>query len=64
MCKTLHSRTHFGSSDVEKLQAAVAGSAFASQNVKKLRGMDHFLKLWGHLRFAQLLEVSLRKWTN
>ena len=29
----------------EKLYAAVARSTFASQNVKKLRGTDHFLKL-------------------
>ena len=29
----------------EKLHAAVARSAFQSQNVKKLTGSDHFLKL-------------------
>ena len=45
MYKTLHSRTTFGSCDVEKLHAAVARSAFSSQNIKKLRGTDHFLKL-------------------
>ena len=29
----------------EKLHAAVARSAFSSQNVQKLTGSDHFLKL-------------------
>ena len=29
----------------EKLHAAVARSAFSSQNAKKLSGADHFLKL-------------------
>ena len=29
----------------EKLHAAVARSTFQSQNVKKLTGSDHFLKL-------------------
>ena len=29
----------------EKLHAAVARSTFSSQNVKKLTGSDHFLKL-------------------
>ena len=29
----------------EKLHTAVARSAFQSQNVKKLTGSDHFLKL-------------------
>ena len=34
----------FGSSDAEKLYAAVAQSTFGSKNVKKLRVRDHFLK--------------------
>ena len=37
MFKTHHSRTTLGSWDMEKLHAAVARSAFASQNAKKLR---------------------------
>ena len=37
-------RTTFWSWDVEKLYAAVARSKFPSQNVKKLRVSDHFLK--------------------
>ena len=44
MYKTPHGRTTFGSSDVEKLHAAVARSAFSSQNRKKLTVSDHFLK--------------------
>ena len=31
--------------DLQKWHAAVARSTFASQNVKELRGWDHFLKL-------------------
>ena len=45
MHKTPHSRSHFGSCDVQKLHAAVAKSTLASENVKKLTGSDHFLKL-------------------
>ena len=36
--------TTFGSSDVEKLHAAVARSAFPTLNVRKMRGSAHFLK--------------------
>ena len=45
MYKTHQVRTTFGSSDVQKLHAAVARSTFQSQNVKKLTVSDHFLKL-------------------
>ena len=45
MHKTHHVRTTFGSSDVEKVHAVVAGSTFRSQNVKNTRGSDHFWKL-------------------
>ena len=45
MHKTPHSRSHFGSSDVQKWHAAVARSAFSSQNVEKLTGTDHFLEV-------------------
>ena len=34
MRKTQHSRSHFGSCDVQKLHAAVARSTFASQNAQ------------------------------
>ena len=45
MCKTPNSRSHFGSSDVQKWHAAVARSIFVSQNVEKLTGTDHFLEV-------------------
>ena len=44
MYKTHHSRTTFGSWDVEKVDAVVARSTFRSQNVKNTRGSDHFWK--------------------
>ena len=40
--KTLHVRTTFGSSDVEKVHAVVARSTFRSENVQNTRGSDHF----------------------
>ena len=45
MYKTLHSRTTFGSCDGEKLHAAVARSAFPSENVQNMSAPDRFLKL-------------------
>ena len=45
MYKTRQVRSTFWSWDVEKLHAVVARSTFPSQNVKKLRVPDHFLKL-------------------
>ena len=45
MYKTRQLRTTFWSTDVEKLHAAVARSTFSSENFKKLRGSEHFLKL-------------------
>ena len=45
MCKTHHSRTTFGSSDLEKVHAVVARSTFPSQNVQNTPGSDHFWKL-------------------
>ena len=45
MYKTHHSRTTFGSWDVEKVHAVVARSTFRSQHVKNTRGSDHFWKL-------------------
>ena len=46
MNKTHHSRTTFGSCDVEKVHAVVARSTFPSQNVQNTPGSDHFWKLW------------------
>ena len=45
MYKTHHSRTTFGSWDVEKLHAAVVRNAFQSQNVQNTPFSDHFWKL-------------------
>ena len=45
MYKTHHSRTTFGSWDVEKVHAVVARSTFPSQNVQSTPGSDHFWKL-------------------
>ena len=44
MLKTPGVRTIFGGSDVEKVHAVLARSAFRSQNVKNTRGSDHFWK--------------------
>ena len=44
MYKTHQVRTTFGSSDVEKLHAAVARSTFPSQNVQNTTWSDHFWK--------------------
>ena len=45
MYKTHHSRTTFGSWDVEKVHAVVARSTFRSQNVQSTPLSDHFWKL-------------------
>ena len=45
MHKTHHSRTTFGSWDVEKVHAVVARSTFPSQNVQTTPWSDHFWKL-------------------
>ena len=45
MYKTHHSRTTFGSCDVEKVHAVVARSTFPSQNVQITPCSDHFWKL-------------------
>ena len=50
MYKTHHSRTTFGTSDVEKVHAVVARSTFRSENVKNTRGSDHFWRF--RCRFA------------
>ena len=45
MYKTHHSRTTFGSWDVEKVHAVVARSTFASQNAQNTSVSDHVWKL-------------------
>ena len=44
MHKAHHSRTTFGSCDVEKVHAGVARSTFRSQNVQSTPASDHFWK--------------------
>ena len=57
MYKTHHSRTTFGSWDVEKVHAVVARSTFRSENVQITRGLDHFWRL--RCRFASLHYLPL-----
>ena len=57
MYKTHHSRTTFGSWDVEKVHAVVARSTFRSENVQNTRGSDHFWRL--RCRFASLHYTTL-----
>ena len=45
MYKTHHSRTTFGSWDVEKVHAVVARSTFGSENVQNTPCSDHFWRL-------------------
>ena len=45
MYKTHHSRTTFGSWDVEKVHAVVVRSTFRSQNVQSTSASEHFWKL-------------------
>ena len=62
MYKTRQVRTTFCSSDVEKLYAAVARSTFPSQNLKKLRVSDHFLKLRCWRIVPRCSEKHIFKW--
>ena len=57
MCKAHHSRTTFGSCDVEKVHAVVARSTFRSQNVQSTPGSDHFWRF--RCRFASLHYITL-----
>ena len=45
MCKAHHSRSTFGSWDVQKVHAVVARNTFRSQTCLKLKVSDHFWKL-------------------
>ena len=45
MYKTHHSRTTFGSCEVEKVHVVVARSTFRSENVQSTPGADHFWQL-------------------
>ena len=54
MYKTHHSRTTFGSCNVEKVHAVVARSTFWSQNVRNTPLSDHFWKLRGRKKCTPL----------
>ena len=56
MYKTLHVRSTFGGSDVEKVHALVARSTFRSENVQNTRGSDHFWRF--RCRFAAWLHYT------
>ena len=60
--KTHHSRTTFGSWDVEKVHAVVARSTFPSQNVQNTPCSDHFWRL--RCRFASLRFTRLHYMTQ
>ena len=62
MHKTLHVRTTFWSSDVEKLHAAVARSTFWSQNVQNTTCSDHFLKFRCRKIARRCGEKHIVKW--
>ena len=63
MYKTHHSRTTFGSCDVEKVHAVVARSTFPSQNVQNTSASDHFWKLrcWKSARRCGAKHISKSK---
>ena len=65
-CKTHHSRTTFGSCDVEKVHAVVARSSFPSQNVQNTSASDHFWKLrcWKSARHCGAKHISKSKCTK
>ena len=62
MLKNWGSGTTFWSLDVAKLHAAVAKSMFGSENVKKLRVRDHFLKFRCRKIARGCGEKHIRKW--
>ena len=66
MYKTHHSRTTFGSWDVEKVHAVVARSTFRSQNVQNTPFSDHFWKLrcWKSARRCGAKHISKSKCTK
>ena len=66
MHKTHHSRTTFGSWDVENLHAVVARSTFWSQNAQNAPFSDHFWKLrcWKSARRCGAKHISKSKCTK
>ena len=66
MYKTHHSRTTFGSSDVEKVHAVVARSTFPSQNVQNTTCSRHFWRFgcWKSARRCGAKHMSKSKCTK
>ena len=66
MYKAHHSRTTFGSWDVEKVHAVVARSTFRSQNVQNTTCSRHFWKLryWKRARCCGAKHISKSKCTK
>ena len=62
--KNWRSRSTFWSSDVQKLHAAVAKRAFASENLKKLTVSDHFLKFRCPKIARRCGETYICKWKS
>ena len=65
--KTHHSRTTFGSWDVEKVHAVVARGTFPSQNVQNTPAPDHFWQLvrcWKSARRCGAKHISKSKSTK
>ena len=60
--KNWRSRSAFWSSDVQKLHAAVAKRAFASENLKKLTVSEHFLKFRCPKIARRCGETHICKW--
>ena len=66
MYKTLHVRTTFGGSDVEKVHAVVAPSTFPSQNVQNTTCSRHFWRFgcWKSARRRGAKHISKSKCTK
>ena len=62
MHKTWGAWSTFGSSDVEKLHAAVAKSTFWSQNVQNMTCLDHFCMFWCWKNARACDERHVQKW--
>ena len=62
MYKTLHVRTTFVGSDVEKVHAVVARSTFRSQNVQNTRGSDYFWRF--RCCFASIIHYTTGHYTT
>ena len=63
MYKAHHSRTTFGSWDVEKVHAVVARSTFWSQNAQSTPAPDHFWKLRCRKSARRCGAKHISKWT-